>query len=91
MVDLGIDAYRLSISWSRLCPGQSYLQVVSNQQLLGMILGMLAKQTLKLSVDNTGAVNQGGVAFYNKVINDLVHRGSTYSTCEVPLSRSGIF
>ncbi|KAI5073824.1 hypothetical protein GOP47_0011837 [Adiantum capillus-veneris] len=45
MVDLGIDAYRLSISWSRIFP------------------------------DTTGAVNQAGVSFYNKVINDLVHKG----------------
>eukprot|EP00250_Pteridium_aquilinum_P018449 c24090_g2_i1 orf=250-1857(-) len=45
MVDLGLDAYRFSISWSRICP------------------------------DSTGAVNPAGVAFYNDLINNLVHQG----------------
>ncbi|KAH7294918.1 hypothetical protein KP509_27G024700 [Ceratopteris richardii] len=45
MVALGIDAYRLSISWSRILP------------------------------DNTGRVNQAGAAFYNSIINELLHHG----------------
>jgi len=47
MNDLGIDAYRFSISWPRVIP------------------------------DGTGAVNQQGVDFYNKLIDELLAAGIT--------------
>lgn len=45
MVDLGVDTYRFSLSWSRILPA------------------------------GAGKINQEGVSYYNKLINDLLQNG----------------
>ncbi|MQL74384.1 hypothetical protein Taro_006745 [Colocasia esculenta] len=56
MKEMGMDAYRFSISWSRILPNGSL----------------------------SGGINRVGVAYYNRLIDELLSKGATKYACLQP-------
>jgi beta-glucosidase len=82
MSDTGLEAYRFSISWSRLIPSKNsvkrlceahYLSLASLRSLT-VIIGLFA---FYMSTGGRGPVNPKGLEYYNNLINELVKRGKS--------------
>uniref|UniRef100_A0A0D3G6Q4 Beta-glucosidase n=1 Tax=Oryza barthii TaxID=65489 RepID=A0A0D3G6Q4_9ORYZ len=74
MSEIGLEAYRFTISWSRLIPSMA-----TNIKFLFSVLDDVlssSPRVLILSLDNPGgrgAVNLKALQFYNSMINELIH------------------
>lgn len=78
MADMGMDAYRFSIAWSRILPSTAifFLPLLSLGQLhLRSDFGYCCFTHFVVASDGTGQVNQAGIDHYNKVINALLSKG----------------
>ena len=87
---LNFDAYRFSISWSRIFPGQMtiYYQLCNSkkyiyiyiQQHVGLFFVKFQctfiTELILNNAEGTGKVNWKGVAYYNRLINYLLKRGN---------------
>lgn len=70
MADLGMDAYRFSISWSRILPSKNLIS-----KSLFDSKNIIFSPNNK-SADGTGEPNPQGIAYYNNLINSLIKKGS---------------
>ncbi|KAG0499843.1 hypothetical protein HPP92_004534 [Vanilla planifolia] len=90
LVDLGMDAYRFSISWSRILPkGRGKVNPEGVQYYNNLINELLDKgikpyatlfhwdlpQALEDEYGGRGKVNPEGVQYYNNLINELLDKG----------------
>lgn len=75
MKDLGMDAYRFSISWSRIFPSKTWF--TSNYfSIPNYSLSVLTWwHNIHLLSDGTGESNLDGVQYYNNLINALLEKG----------------
>ena len=92
MVDMGMDAYRFSIAWSRIYPSTFfYLLKKCTVNLVEFMMNISQRIFIKLmffysllvTLDGTGKINQAGIDHYNKLINALLAKGMV----EIVLSR----
>ena len=84
MKEMGMDAYRFSIAWSRIFPSKFYIAdtVIYHPILQGNISLSISLvyedemwKTFCLETDGTGEINQAGVDHYNNFINALLAKG----------------
>lgn len=96
MNDMGMDAYRFSISWSRILPGKFTLlhfsllfylfkQHMNMKRIFFIIIYFLVEAFYLfnyISMENwwcsggSGAVNQAGIDYYNKLIDAVIAKGN---------------
>ena len=85
MHELGVDAYRMSIAWPRLIPGNTLDRVsterlnkkyvsVFHYSIVGSAL-LIFYITFLLHLDGRGAVNPKGLEYYNNLIDELLSYG----------------
>jgi len=72
MVETGLEAYRFSISWSRLLPS-----IILNTNPSILYIYQHFSKSLCFSSDGRGAVNPKGLQYYNNLINQLISNGYT--------------
>jgi beta-glucosidase len=70
MHEMGLDAYRFSISWSRLIPGTSH------EPIIVYLLRRSSWLCTCVIADGRGAVNPKGLEYYNNLINELLKHGT---------------
>lgn len=75
MKQLNFDAYRFSISWSRIFPGS--LQLFTCSFLTDLVNSSRTDSELFSLLDGEGKVNPQGVEYYNNMINYLLQQGMT--------------
>jgi beta-glucosidase len=85
MKEIGLDAYRFSISWSRVLPSkiinlhQFLLFVIKEIKVLeSHVVGWSILFFLFLFVIDgklSGGVNSEGIKYYNNLINELLAKG----------------
>ncbi|KAL5987360.1 Beta-glucosidase 6 [Asimina triloba] len=75
MADMGMDAYRFSIAWSRIFPSKNTAQLHCFFHLLLMNFQIVMIYVLLAILDGSGQINQAGVDHYNKLINALLAKG----------------
>lgn len=68
MKDLRMDAYRFSISWSRIFPSKSHHLSCDNGCFNEFV-------NLRCLTDGTGEANTEGVKYYNSLIDALLAKG----------------
>ena len=73
MANLNFDAYRFSISWSRIFP--SNYQTIPFESILYQNQSLVSTLYLHF-VEGTGKVNKQGVAYYNRLIDYMLHKGT---------------
>ncbi|MQL69181.1 hypothetical protein Taro_001467 [Colocasia esculenta] len=63
MKDLGMDAFRFSISWSRILPSKR--------------LNLFKVMLVHVGADGSlrGGINKEGIAYYNNIVDELVSKG----------------
>lgn len=80
MKNLNFDAYRFSISWSRIFPGMYNLCQWPSVNIIGRCHFWMKLWcfvwTLGFHAEGTGKVNWEGVAYYNRLINYMLKKGS---------------
>ena len=85
MHEMGLDAYRFSISWSRLMPGnycpclKKEVTNVKNHVSLPSLFTLELEefQVVYMSIaDGRGAVNPKGLEYYNNLIDELLKHGT---------------
>lgn len=81
MKDMGMDAYRFSIAWSRIFPSKLFhnliRQIWKHRSLRALVKSGLSDSVLIRTVtDGSGQINQAGVDHYNKLIDALLAKGS---------------
>lgn len=72
MNNLGFDAYRFSISWSRMLPGENlnYIYYKSNYFRYEQLF-----YNLVLGGNLSSGINRQSIAYYNNLINELLSEG----------------
>ncbi|XP_022877569.1 beta-glucosidase 18-like isoform X1 [Olea europaea var. sylvestris] len=76
---LGVDAYRFSISWSRVLPSMHFLSPFERFHCSCFFLSWVVvfdKHICDYGGGKFGGVNQAGILFYNKIIDNLLSRGA---------------
>lgn len=68
MKDLGMDAYRFSIAWSRIFPSMSVCLFRHLYQLIELFVIIC----MNFLSDGSGEINQAGVDHYNDLIDALL-------------------
>lgn len=78
MVEMGLEAYRFSISWSRLIPSNDSCDCKILDTVTGERMEILEIQAVSsfLLLDGRGAVNPKGLLYYNNLIDELISHGS---------------
>lgn len=76
MNDIGMDAYRFSISWSRIFPSMNYVNYVQNLSFFFCYCSLIPPCILP---DGTGEPNEEGLSYYNSLIDALLDKGLVYS------------
>ena len=70
MVETGLEAYRFSISWSRLIPSKiTHFKEIRTWAIFYSLL------IVTVPSDGRGPVNPKGLAYYNNLINELISQG----------------
>ena len=97
MADMGLDAYKFSIAWSRIIPSMHYqykfcapLNNLTDSSNYGELNQHIYQHTNSNSLvcfawcpDGTGEVNQAGIDHYNKVIDALLAKGELLYTLKI--------
>ncbi|MQL85355.1 hypothetical protein Taro_017865 [Colocasia esculenta] len=73
MADMGMDAYRFSISWSRIYPSKQSGSTSSSEYFYVCYRFQIV--SIKSQNYGSGAVNQAGINHYNNLINALLAKG----------------
>lgn len=69
--DLGLDAYRISISWPRILPGDVLFNLTSVPSFVEIHIRIGFNSGGKIEE----GVNQDGINYYNDLINELLSNG----------------
>lgn len=72
--DLGVNAYRISISWSRILPG-GLIFYINNLVSSYVIIGFDVISGGKIEA----GVNGDGIHYYNNLIDELLANGLSYA------------
>jgi beta-glucosidase len=76
MSETGLEAYRFSISWSRLIPSTELLIAFIKTTRFSFPIYHIVSEVLGLHfADGSGAVNPKGLEYYNNLIDELVNHG----------------
>jgi len=73
MEDLGVNSYRLSLSWARILPSEILFFHVSIYQTFFLCF---QKLLFVFPEGRFGDVNMGGIDHYNRMINDILKTGN---------------
>lgn len=73
MKDMGMDAYRLSIAWSRILPSNPVVQTQTCYARLSFTYSKLPNLMPDGSL--SGGINREGIRYYNSLINELLLKG----------------
>lgn len=77
MKDMNMDAYRFSISWSRILPSKSCFFMCLRCCLLVTRFTLTLLKFYELSAEGKvgGGITQEGINYYNNLINELLANG----------------
>lgn len=74
MADTGLEAYRFSISWSRLIPSMHEHPIVTHIKQTRLKFSRTQISNFFIS-DGKGPVNPKGLQYYNNLIDQLISHG----------------
>uniref|UniRef100_A0A453FSB4 Uncharacterized protein n=1 Tax=Aegilops tauschii subsp. strangulata TaxID=200361 RepID=A0A453FSB4_AEGTS len=74
MSETGLEAYRFSISWSRLIPSTETIMAFIRTNCFSFLIYLVVSGNFGF-VDGRGAVNPKGLQYYNNLIDELVNHG----------------
>lgn len=80
-----MDAYRFSISWSRIFPSMHKLLGIQHLKYFLLVRYKITGFNL-LFADGTGEPNQEGISYYSKLLDALLEKGRFQETMTIDKS-----